>query len=168
MLVMSQHKVGTENSKLASFICCSKKNLAESRAISVQSTQLLSIRTAKAIAQVNIQGKSYQGLLGSILDGKKLLDDIFIIYGIVFSCSTYLIDIQIIFYRGSAWEFSHFCYGTETTHAASPVSGALQDSRPFCHFKSRLIHGHRVKEPKKLHQIPKKMTLPRQKNVTGS
>ena len=32
----------------------------------------------------------------------ELLDDIFIIYGIVFSCSTYLIDIQIIFYRGSA------------------------------------------------------------------
>ena len=39
----------------------------------------------------------------------------------------------------------------------TPVSGALHDPRPFCQFKSRLIHGYHVKEHEKLHRISKKI-----------
>ena len=49
----------------------------------------------------------------------------------------------------------------------TPVSEALHDPQPFCHFKSGLIHDYLVKELKKLHQIPKKTTLPRQKKLRG-
>ena len=39
----------------------------------------------------------------------------------------------------------------------TPVSGALHDPWPFCHFNSRHIHGCHLKEHEKTHQIPKKI-----------
>ena len=81
---------------------------------------------------------------------------------------------QIMSIMALRWR-NRWCYSHNTVSkikgnlrvSPTPVSGALHDLRPFCHFKSRLIHGYHVKKHEKLHRISKKSTLSRQKKVKG-